>query len=459
MPEGSARVALMLSGGGARGAYEAGALSALAPALERRGETPTVFLGSSVGAINAAGLAAFWHLGPEQATAAVLEIWSQIDKGSVVKPILSWQVPITALRYAGGILSIPKMRLPSLLDPGPLRDNLGRWIDWAQLHRNVRAGGPRSVAVVATSSSSGRTVVFAEGQGDLVAKVAKRRSHAISYVPTKLAPEHVRASAAIPLFFPPVQIAAPRRAAGWYIDGSTRLNAPLKPALDLGAERIVVIGMDAVSERSNPQGVGDQPPDFGDGLLHVLQGRAVDPLTEDVRMLGNANIYFAGQDGSANAYRSARGKPPYRVVPYIFIAPERHGAIGKLASEVFKSNYGGFSLRKLGALRGTDLRLLNRLIGDESPTHGELLSYLFFDRDFIDELIAMGKRDARRWLERAPGPREPWQIGPLDRFLGGEASRAPARSGRIRRKRGGACKRGAHDGAASRRAGGARKAS
>jgi NTE family protein len=422
---GSRRIALVLSGGGARGAYEAGVLSVLVPALQRRGESPTLFIGSSVGAINAAGLAASWQLGPEQAVATGLEIWRRVDKDSVIRPILSWQIPMTVLRYAGGVLSVPKVRVPSLLDPAPLRENLSEWIDWAQLHRNMRAGTVSSVAVVATAARSGRTVVFVEGERELATAAAARHSHVVSYVPTKLAAEHVRASAAIPIFFPPVSIEHPRSAAGWYIDGGTRLNTPLKPALDLGAERIVVVGMDSVTEPPLATSHnGEEPPDFGDGALHVLQGRLVDPVIEDVRMLGNANVFFSNGDGAANAYRAARGKPPYRVVPYIFIAPERHGAIGKLASEVFKANYNGVGgtaslrgLRNLATLRGTDFRLLNRLIGDESPTHGELLSYLFFDRDFIDELIEMGRTDARRWLKAPPGPSEPWQIEPLDRFL------------------------------------------
>lgn len=456
MPAGSDRVALVLSGGGARGAYEAGALSVLIPALEQRGELPTVLLGSSVGAINAAGLGAFWHLGAEQAIAAAIEIWNQVDKGSVVKPILSWQVPLTALRYAGGILSIPKMGVPSLLDPQPLRDNLDRWIDWSQLNRNVRESVLRSVAVVATSARSGRTVVFASGESDVVTAASERHSHAISYVSTKLNAEHVRASAAIPLFFPPVRVSAPRRAAGWYIDGGTRLNTPLKPALDLGAERLVVIGMDTASEhRENGNGAGEAPPDFGDGLLHVLQGRHVDPLVEDVRVLGNANMFFAGANGPANAYRAARGKPPYREIPYIFIAPERHGAIGKVAAEVFKANYSGLGgargLRALGIFRSTDFRLLNRLLGDESATHGELLSYLFFDRDFIDELIKMGKKDARRWLNATPGPEQPWQVEPLDRFIRSAPAPSTPAATPASRRRGVTCEPGSRAARAQRR--------
>ena len=96
----------------------------------------------------------------------------------------------------------------------------------------------------------------------------------------------------------------------------------------------------------------------------------------------------------------------------IFIAPERRGEIGRVAHAVFNDRYGG-----LKGLRSPDFPFLNRLIGGESPTHGELLSYLFFDREFTEELIRMGQRDARRWLRTAPGPSDPWQVEPLDAFM------------------------------------------
>jgi hypothetical protein len=115
---------------------------------------------------------------------------------------------------------------------------------------------------------------------------------------------------------------------------------------------------------------------------------------------------------AARRYREARGKPPYREIPYMFIAPAKHGAIGRLATDVFKARYGGLR----GLLRSPDFPFLNRLLGGDSPTHGELLSYLFFDPEFIDELIRMGQRDARRWLKADPGPDQPWQIEPLDAF-------------------------------------------
>jgi NTE family protein len=415
------RVGLVLSGGGARGAYEAGALSVLIPALERRGERPSVYIGTSVGAINCVYLASSRHLNAEEATVGGLERWREVSKGEVLRPILLRQVPLTALRYVGEILSIPGVRLPSLLDPSPLQNNLNGWIDWQALHRNVREQKVHAVAAVATAARTGRTVVFVES----ARPKEMHHSHVIDYVPARLTGEHVRASAAIPIFFPPVRVDKPADARGWYFDGGTRLNTPVKPALDLGVDRVVVVGMDAVSDPPLEPGRHEaiEPPDFGDGALHVLQGMLVDPVVEDMRILGNINMFFAGgsENGrgskagrgsqAARRYRKVRGKPPYRSIPYMFVAPSRRGAIGELATEVFRARYGG-----LKGLRSPDFPLLNRMLGGESPTHGELLSYLFFDPEFIEELIKMGQGDARRWLNSAPGADDPWQIEPLDAF-------------------------------------------
>jgi NTE family protein len=168
-------------------------------------------------------------------------------------------------------------------------------------------------------------------------------------------------------------------------------------------------------------------------------------VVEDMRILGNINMFFAGEANGTGArggrgngkrgpslasgrpsesavrYRKARGKSPYRTVPYIFVAPEKRGSIGRLASEVFHDRYGG-----LKGLRSPDFPFLNRLLGGESATHGELLSYLFFDQEFIEELVRMGRNDARRWLRSGPGPDDPWQVAPLDAF-----TRSPAGGRRV----------------------------
>jgi NTE family protein len=412
------QIALVLAGGAARGAYEIGVLSVVLPALERRGERPTIVVGTSVGAINAASLASTAHLSTQASIDHAIARWCEIEPRKVIRPLVRRQVPLNALLFLGELASIPGVRLGSLLDPSPLGDNLRDWIDWPQLHRNVDEGVLQSVAVIATAAATGRSVAFVEGGLDR----RRSQSHVVDYVPARLALEHVRASAAIPLLFPPVRVEEPPDACGWYSDGGTRLNTPIKPALDLGADALVVVATDAITPAGSEAGRHDsEPPDFGDGTLQLLQGALVDRLIEDVRMLGEINMFFTEDAPAADRYRAARGKQPYRQVPYIFIAPRRPGAIGDVAAEVFRRRYRG-----LKGLRSPDLALLNRLLGGDSPMHGELLSYLLFDRDFVDELIVMGRADAQRWLTEPPGPDEPWQIEPLDAFLGRPPRLRPA---------------------------------
>lgn len=401
-------VGIVLAGGGARGAYEAGVVSTLLPELERRGERPTLMVGTSVGAINAAFLAGDQHLGAPASSARMLRRWGEVTKDRVLRPLLGRQLPLTALRYAAEMLSVPGARVPGLLDPTPLARSLAGWLDFPNLHRNVAEGTVHTVAVTATAARSGRSVTFCESAGEAL----PHRSHVVDYVRARLAAEHVRASAAIPILFPPVRVDDPTEARGWYVDGGTRLNTPIKPALDLGAERLIVVATDSIHPLPDEPGRHEcEPPDFGDGALHLLNGTLVDPLIEDMRMLGNVNSFFtAGAPGAAR-YREARGKRPYSVVPYVFVAPHRPGAIGTLALEVLRSRYRG-----LRGLRSPDFPLLHRLIGGDGPAHGELLSYLFFDSEFVEELILMGARDARRCV-RAAGEGDLWRTEPLEELV------------------------------------------
>ncbi len=403
----SDRTALVLSGGGARGAYEVGVLSVLLPVLEARGERPSILVGTSVGAINAAALASAAHLPAERAIERELDRWSQINRAAVIRPVIQ-RLPLTALRFAGGMLGIPGVRLQSLLDPSPLEHNLKTWINWPRLHRNVTGGTVRSLGVVATAAGSGRPVAFVEGELSRQA----RNSQVIDYVAAKIGQTHVRASAAIPILFPPVRVTSPTAAAGWYVDGGTRLNTPIKPAIDLGAKRVVVIGTGSVTPVSKHEGRHDAPaPDFGVSALHLLEGALGDPLVEDLRKLGDINTFYANGSSSPAAlrHRESRGRPGYRAIPYIFVGPSHATAIAELAMDCFNSRYGGIK-----ALRSLDLTALSRLLGRNSPTHGELLSYLFFDPEFINGLVEMGRRDARAWLDAPPGPSEPWQLEPLE---------------------------------------------
>ncbi|MDQ6784017.1 MAG: patatin-like phospholipase family protein [Actinomycetota bacterium] len=402
------RVGVVLAGGGARGAYEAGALSVLLPELERRGERPTVIVGTSTGALNAAFLAAKANCEAKEATRQLVAAWSAVTHDDVLRPVLGRHGPMTAVRFAGEVLGLPKIGLSGLLDPAPLRATLDRLIDWPALHRNVADGVLDCVAVAACDAANPRSVVFVEG--------AKERRlpppRAIEYVACELSGQHVRASSAIPVLFPAVRIDRPADARGWYFDGGTRLNTPVKPALDLDIDRLVIIGTHSIAPRRSEDHSGeDVRPDFADGTLQLLHATLVDPLTEDIRRLGKTNLLVrSGRAPAALAERRRDdGRTPYRRVPYMYIAPRTRGALGDIASAVFARRYRGHR-----GLRAPELALLSRLLGGPGEQHGELISYILFEPAFHEEVIALGCADARRWLERVTGPDAPWYTEPID---------------------------------------------
>lgn len=395
------RIAIVLPGGGARGGYEAGALSVLLPALQARGEHATVICGTSVGAINTAFLGSVAHLSHEDQAEAVMATWRGIRKDDVIKPILGPNLPLTALRFLGEILEVPGARLASVLDPSPLEASLERWIDWVALQRNVRTRAVEAVCVVATSLSRGGPVGFVHSAS---AVPKSRATDELRYVRVNaLAPEHIRASAAIPLLFPPVEVTKPRRAADFYIDGGTRLNSPIAPALALGAERVIVIGFEPFGGRLDPQ-VNPPLPRLADVAANVLDGLLVDPVADDLHRMAAINSFYVegmgatGVSQAARAYRTAAGKKPYRRISYALVAPSRRGELGAIAERVFQERYAGWR----GWLR-PDYPLLSRVLGGgRTRSRGELLSFLLFDERYVELLIEAGARDAQRWLDRHP---------------------------------------------------------
>jgi NTE family protein len=393
------RIALVLAGGGARGAYEVGALAALAPALAARGEAPNILVGTSIGALNGTFLAARAHEPLEVAAAAALEMWRQLRWGDALRPLVSPSELGRLLGAAAMFANLPGADVAGLLDPSPLRGTLERLVSFEQIEENVASGALRAAAVVATAYATTRSVVFHRGGPAL----GPDMSRSIDYVATALAPEHVLASAAIPGAFPAVEIHRPRAAAGWYGDGGVRLNAPLKPALSLGAERVVVIGLNS---SSTPSGSSTHP-DMLDGVAQLLQVVLADQLAEDVATLATVNETLPPTRSSSAAKRAGRKRR--RTIPYIFVAPCDRLEIGSLARRIYERRYSGVR----GVVRDSDLALLGRFVNaDRSAVHGELLSYLFLAREFIDELIALGRRDAERWLEQRHDAGL-WQVGRL----------------------------------------------
>ena len=396
---GEERVGLVLAGGGARGAYEVGALSVLLPALEAAGQRPSVLVGTSVGAINIAYFAANAHLGTADAVAGGIDLWRSLRWEQVLAPLLAPSTALRELSYIGGVLGVPGVQLKALLDTTPLTETVQRVIDFAQLHRNVEAGRVYATAVVATSTATSESVLFVEG-GTLPPEDV---GAGLDYVATRLSDEHVRASMAIPALFPAVHVSQPARAQGWYLDGGARLNAPVRPALSLGVDRLVVIGLNAIAQTPHTL-ASDEPPDAFTGAAALLEGALADSLLQDVRALARVNQMLGDRRDEVRAADGWR----YRRIPFIYVAPALRQEIDQLAERVFAEYYEGRD-----ALRSVDLALLVRLIGGRAG-HGALLSYLFFAPEFAAALIELGRSHAQHWLATHTGPDGPWQLDSAD---------------------------------------------
>jgi NTE family protein len=391
-------VGLVLAGGGARGAYEIGALSALLPELERRGERPRVLVGTSVGALNTAYLAASADQPAAEACARGEQIWRTTSYRDVLRPFLSLRSLGLGARFLGQLAGLLRSAPAAIVDPAPLAATLERMIPFERIAANVERGVVAAAAVVATSALSSRSVVFHHGGASPPADDKR----GIDYVGAKLAVDHVRASAAIPGIFPAVHLESPQRARGWYWDGGTRLNTPIKPVLALGAERVIVLGLNSIAA-GPAELAGEWRPDLVAGATQYLQAMFADPLAHDVRTLAGINRALA-EDGGGEA----EGRSP---IPYIFIAPRKRDSIGAIAQRVFNESYRGpgKALRR----RRRDLSIIGRLVaGGTDPLHGELLSYLFFAPELAEDLIELGRGDAERWLA-ASHEDGPWELGAL----------------------------------------------
>jgi NTE family protein len=393
------RIALVLAGGGARGAYEAGALSALAPALAAAGQSPDIIVGTSIGALNGAFFAARAQDPLETTAAAALAMWRELSWGDALRPLVS-PAELARVLGAGAMLAgLPGGGLAGLLDPTPLRATLDRLVSFEQIAANVGDGSLTAAAVVATAYQTTRSVVFHHGGPELGLDPLR----AIDYFSTTLAPEHVLASAAIPGAFPAVEISQPHEAHGWYGDGGVRLNAPLSPALALGADRVVVIGLNSSVTHAGAAA----RPDALDGVAQLLQVVLADQLAGDVATLAAVNETLTPARAATTKASAGKRRAHHRVVPYIFIAPCDRLEIGRLAREVYKRRYASIS----GFVRDSNIALLGRVVNAQrSAIHGELLSYLFLAREFLDELIELGRRDGERWLN-AQHDAGLWQVG------------------------------------------------
>ena len=406
---GAETVAVVLSGAAARGAFQAGALAELIPALERDGLAPTVWLGTSAGSINAVLWGAAAHRGAERAAEEVLGVWQQMSAEDVYRPLLPFSLARTGLQYAAGAVLGVGPGSTSMLDTAPLRRTAANELRTGQLATNVADGVLTAVGVVATrmptgqgssgssgGASSGRSVLFLDETqaGDYRGDPDR----ALDVVRGHLNPGHVVASSAIPVAFPPVQIIEPELAAGWYMDGGVRLNTPLHPAVGLGATRIVVVSATATTYgQPPPPDPTSQTPDIADAAAQVMHSALADRTTEDLDSLRRTNRLVAQMSaaGRPDLLTGSSGRP-YRQIDVMAVSPPP-GEMGRLAAGVL-----GRRTRGLGRLTEMNSWLVGQAIRGAGDALGrrELLSYLLFDEEYFAAGIELGRRTAVAALSR-----------------------------------------------------------
>ncbi|MEN8108679.1 MAG: patatin-like phospholipase family protein [Pseudomonadota bacterium] len=359
---------LILPGGGARNAYQAGVLKGIADMLPADAENPfKVICGTSSGALNAVLLASSANRFQE-GISRLCGIWENFHVGKVFRTD-AWTAFKSGFRWAltFATAGLVKGQPRSVLDNAPLRELLESHIRFARIRQSIDSGALRAVSVTSSGYTSGTSVTFYEGTSDLLPWKRTRRIGQ----PTELTLNHLMASVAIPVLFPAVKLRNE-----YFGDGSMRESAPLSPALHMGANRLLIIGVRNPKPDLPPADDARVPyPSFGHITGYIFDNLFMDSLDSDLERMRRINHTMTETRDKRVEFKDTS----LRQIEYLMISPSRD------IREIVARYVGNFPL---------SLRILLMGIGALAREGRPLMSYLLFDAPYCQELMDLGYQDA-----------------------------------------------------------------
>lgn len=389
------KTGLVLSGGGMRGAYEVGVVVGINDVLKgvpHRAPLFDVYAGTSVGAINAAYFASNADQ-PDHAAERLAQLWQslRLSDHAKVRPLGLWS---SGLKRRLERLTSSERLGTSLLDTRAIEVVIRRAVDWDRLHRNIASGRVHALMVAALQVVSGRTTVFAEHAPGVQLQAASD-ARRVTQVCT-ITPDHVLASAAIPLLFPTRRVGD-----HYYCDGGLRFNTPIAPAIRAGAERLVVVSVrhmrTAGEINAEEEADHGERRDLGPLFLigKLLNALLLDPVAYDLQMMDRLNQMMEVLEEALPAEELERVQKvwikhrgaPYRRLDTLVFTPSRD--LGRAAGEYIRTRLDTSQVETIARY------LIDRAASETPQSEADWASYLLFEGGFARELIDIGRADAQ----------------------------------------------------------------